>query len=76
MTVFVMFFIELMASRFDIFGEKDLEAADPALDLIRGKSIKGGKASDEEAPYQDGKSTALQSLSQGTLRCALRDTAF
>jgi solute carrier family 39 (zinc transporter), member 1/2/3 len=37
MTVFTMFFIELMAARFDIFGPKqhDLEASDPAQDLIR-----------------------------------------
>lgn len=37
MTVFVMFFIELMAARFDIFGEADLEANnhDPARELVR-----------------------------------------
>ena len=35
MTVFTMFFIELMASRFDIFGEHDHEASDPAKDLFR-----------------------------------------
>ncbi|KAB8295835.1 hypothetical protein EYC80_008657 [Monilinia laxa] len=37
MTIFSMFFIELMASRFDVFGEDqhDLEAADPAKDLIK-----------------------------------------
>ncbi|KAI9648968.1 low-affinity Zn(2+) transporter zrt2 [Ciborinia camelliae] len=37
MTIFSMFFIELMASRFDVFGEEshDLEAADPAKDLIK-----------------------------------------
>lgn len=37
MTIFSMFFIELMASRFDVFGQEchDLEAADPAKDLIR-----------------------------------------
>jgi zinc transporter 1/2/3 len=37
MTVFTMFFIELMAARFDVFGEQDhdLEASDPSKDLIR-----------------------------------------
>ena len=37
MTVFTMFFIELMAARFDVFGERsnDLEASDPSKDLIR-----------------------------------------
>jgi solute carrier family 39 (zinc transporter), member 1/2/3 len=37
MTVFTMFFIELMAARFDIFGRAshDIEASDPAQDLMR-----------------------------------------
>jgi zinc transporter 1/2/3 len=37
MTVFLMFFIELMVARFDVFGEQahDLEASDPSMDLIR-----------------------------------------
>ncbi|KAF7862655.1 hypothetical protein EAF04_007528 [Stromatinia cepivora] len=37
MTIFTMFFIELMASRYDVFGKDshDLEAADPARDLIK-----------------------------------------
>ena len=37
MTIFTMFFIELMASRFYIFGQKshDVEASDPSRDLIR-----------------------------------------
>jgi zinc transporter 1/2/3 len=37
MTIFVMFFIELMAARFDVFGRQahDIEAADPSLDLMR-----------------------------------------
>lgn len=37
MTVFSMFFLELMAARFDVFGEQaqDLEANDPSKDLIR-----------------------------------------
>jgi zinc transporter 1/2/3 len=56
-----MFFIELMASRFDIFGEQDLEAADPAMDLFR-KPTAGGNASDEEAPYQDSKWQASPNL--------------
>lgn len=48
MTIFTMFFIELLVSRFDIFGEhehEDVEAADPALDLIRHNN---SKALDEE----------------------------
>lgn len=39
MTIFSMFFIELMASRFDIFGEHDhdhdVEAVDPSVDIVR-----------------------------------------
>jgi hypothetical protein len=57
-----MFFFELMASRFDIFGVHDLETADPAMDLIRRKSAVGEKASDEEADYRDSKSYAPPSL--------------
>jgi zinc transporter 1/2/3 len=45
MTVFTMFFIELMASRFDVFGhqEHDLEASDPSRDLIRASEKSDGK---------------------------------
>lgn len=50
-----MFFIELMASRFDIFGEQDLEAAVPAMDLIRRESKVEEKASDGDTPYRDSK---------------------
>jgi zinc transporter 1/2/3 len=48
MTTFVMFFIELLASRFDLFGERELnlEAADPALDLLRGARFKDDDRSD------------------------------
>lgn len=37
MTIFVMFFIELLAARFDVFGqhEHDLESSNPSPDLIR-----------------------------------------
>jgi hypothetical protein len=37
MTVFTMFFIELMASRFDVFGDQDhnLEASDPSKEVMR-----------------------------------------
>jgi zinc transporter 1/2/3 len=37
MTVFTMFFIELMAARFDVFGEQahDLEASYPSKDSVR-----------------------------------------
>lgn len=36
MTIFLMFFIELLAARFDVFGSHahDLESADPSKDLI------------------------------------------
>jgi zinc transporter 1/2/3 len=39
MAIFTMFFIELMAARFDVFGRQshDLEASDPARDLMRQK---------------------------------------
>lgn len=37
MTIFTMFFIELMASRFQIFGDHshDIEASDPTKDMLR-----------------------------------------
>ncbi|KAI0480896.1 ZIP zinc/iron transport family [Xylariaceae sp. FL0804] len=45
MTVFVMFTIELLASRFDFFGHAhDTEGADPSLDILK----KGSNASDAE----------------------------
>jgi hypothetical protein len=36
MTIFLMFFIELMAARFDVFGEQahDLEASHPSRDIM------------------------------------------
>jgi hypothetical protein len=51
MTVFVMFFIEIMASRFDFFGENhtDLEARDPAMDLMRNSTRPEEKYSDAAA---------------------------
>jgi hypothetical protein len=54
MTVFTMFFIELMASRFDVFGEQhasDLEKSDPAKDLMRGSE----KYGDTDSTLQKGK---------------------
>jgi hypothetical protein len=54
MTVFTMFFIELMASRFDIFGEQhasDLEKSDPANDLMRGSE----KYGETDSTLQKGK---------------------
>jgi hypothetical protein len=71
-----MFFIELMASRFDIFGEQDLEAADPAMGLIRGKSAVGEKASGEEAPYQNSKSHAFPENFPAALCHVIEDTVF
>ena len=38
MTIFTMFFIELMASRYQIFGDHshgDVEASDPTKDMLR-----------------------------------------
>lgn len=55
MTIFTMFFIELLVSRFDIFGEhehEDVEAADPAADLI---TRSRPKDSDEEEKYDSTK---------------------
>ena len=45
MTVFTMFLIELIASRFDIFGEadQDLECCDPALAMIRSHERDGSE---------------------------------
>lgn len=38
MTIFLMFFIELLAARFDVFGDHgDLESSDPSSQLIRAK---------------------------------------
>jgi hypothetical protein len=54
MTVFTMFFIELMASRFDVFGEQhasDLEKSDPAKELMRGSE----KYDDTDLTLQKGK---------------------
>jgi solute carrier family 39 (zinc transporter), member 1/2/3 len=53
MTIFTMFFIELMASRFDVFGEQaqDLEASDPTKDILRGSE----KYSDKTSPLENGK---------------------
>lgn len=50
MTIFVMFFIELMASRFEIFGhshaENDLETRDPAQDILRKSAMENKSNSD------------------------------
>ncbi|KAG4431651.1 hypothetical protein IFR05_012874 [Cadophora sp. M221] len=45
MTVFTMFFIELMASRFDVFGSHEHESADPATNLLRDAEKYGGSDS-------------------------------
>ncbi|KAL2075728.1 hypothetical protein VTL71DRAFT_671 [Oculimacula yallundae] len=42
MTIFTMFFIELMASRFDVFGSHEHEKADPANNLLRDTEKYGG----------------------------------
>lgn len=50
MTIFVMFFIELMAARFDVFGNQghshDLETSDPARDYIRKEKLDTPSGSD------------------------------
>ncbi|KAI0017565.1 ZIP zinc/iron transport family [Xylariomycetidae sp. FL0641] len=49
MTVFVMFTIELIASRFDIFGHNDAnESSDPSLDVLK----KGSDSSNSPTPTQ------------------------
>ncbi|KAH6680564.1 Zinc/iron permease [Halenospora varia] len=63
MTIFVMFFIELMAARFDIFGHKahDLEASDPSKELM-----KDGKSSSEKGvPPHTGHLHAHKEASDG-----------
>ncbi|KAK0113240.1 hypothetical protein ONS95_014936 [Cadophora gregata] len=47
MTIFTMFFIELMASRFDVFGshEHESETVDPAKNLLRDTEKDGGSDS-------------------------------
>lgn len=59
-TVFTMFFIELMASRFDILGPKshDLESSDPARDLMR----QNEKFHDAPTTVQKGVSCSLACL--------------
>ena len=53
MTIFTMFFIELMAARFDVFGEAahDIEANDPSTEVIRG----GEKYEDTDDSLATGK---------------------
>lgn len=51
MTVFTMFFIELMASRFEIFGSPDLDFSDPTKLMLAGKE----GYSDNAVALEDGK---------------------
>jgi solute carrier family 39 (zinc transporter), member 1/2/3 len=55
MTIFLMFFIELMAARFDVFGESghahDIEAAGPSISAAG----KREKYSDSNMQVQSGK---------------------
>jgi solute carrier family 39 (zinc transporter), member 1/2/3 len=64
MTIFLMFFIELMAARFDVFGAHahDLEASDPAKELV----TQAEKYSDGKSNAQRG-TTETQGRSNGTL---------
>jgi solute carrier family 39 (zinc transporter), member 1/2/3 len=52
-TIFLMFFIELMAARFDVFGEQahDIEPVDPSINPIK----KREKYSDSSTQGQGGK---------------------
>lgn len=53
MTIFLMFFIELMAARFDVFGHKahDIESASPTIV----PSAQGEKYTDSNTRSQSGK---------------------
>ncbi|KAI6090347.1 ZIP zinc/iron transport family [Hypoxylon rubiginosum] len=63
MTVFVMFTIELIVSRFDFFGHShdDANAVDPSLDVL-----KKGSQTSEPAPAQDIEAGPLSSKENGT----------
>jgi zinc transporter 1/2/3 len=52
-----MFFIELMASRFDVFGDHagDTEKSDPPTELIRGSE----KCGDTDSTLQNGNHSPL-----------------
>lgn len=77
MTVFTMFFIELMAARFDVFGhpEHDLESSDPSTDLIRGSekdSARNSAKKRKENPliviFDDGPAYCLADLKKSMIR--------
>jgi zinc transporter 1/2/3 len=53
MTIFLMFFIELMAARFDVFGDQkhDIETADTPVDPIRERE----KYNDDSTQARSGK---------------------
>ena len=75
MTVFTMFFIELMASRFDVFGEQhasDLEKSDPAKDLMRGSENYG----DTDSSLQKGEHYPLVSDVVSIQLCRVLLTSF
>jgi len=52
MTIFLMFFIELVASRFDVFGEQDhdIEALNPVVDVRMQREMAESKASNSSTP--------------------------
>jgi len=56
MTIFTMFFIELLAARFDFFGEHehDVEARDPAMDLIKNQNFNDSKDHDVVSKSREG----------------------
>lgn len=60
MTVFVMFFVELMASRYEFLGTygRDLEVSDPAMDLVR----KSALVEEKSDGYRDSKCDELRFL--------------
>ena len=71
MTVFTMFFIELMASRFEIFGQPgDLDAADPTKIMLASKQNYSGHT----VALEEGKSQDLISLVSICFPCLLRSS--
>jgi zinc transporter 1/2/3 len=52
-TIFTMFFIELMAARFEVFGEHnhDLESNDPSRTVIRTAEKGDAKATVEQSKW-------------------------
>ncbi|CZT40740.1 probable ZRT2-Zinc transporter II [Rhynchosporium secalis] len=54
MTIFTMFFIELLASRYDVFGSHEHESADPAVNLLRDTEKYGSSQGTLKTPNSAG----------------------